>query len=134
MVRPGSRWGRDDMAVYEPDGPPAGVPVEPGDVFLVAPKLYNPRDRKKVRPIVATLVEPSPNGDVHLLARTSDTDAEGVAHPRDAALSLDRDGVWEPMPHRIWRPLLDDRNVERLGKLGEPYWSRVVKMWEEREW
>lgn len=121
------------MAVYEPDEPPAGVPVEPGDVFLVPPKLYNPDDPKELRPIVATLVELSPNGDVHLVARTSDTDAEGVDHPRDTALGLDRDGVWEPMPHRIWRPLLDERNVERLGTLEEPYWSRVLKMWEEAE-
>jgi hypothetical protein len=122
------------MTVYEPDEPPAGVPVEAGDVFLVPPVLYNLRDPKKWRPIVATLVEPSPNGHVHLVARTSNTDAEGLFHPRDRELGLDRDGVWEPMPHSIWRPLLGEPTVERLGKLMEPYWSRVLKMWEEGEW
>lgn len=122
------------MTVYGPDPPAEPVPVEVGEVFVVHPKLYNPNDPKTERPIVVVHVEASATGDVHIRARTSDTDAEGVPHAADRRLGLERAGTWEPIPYRIWRPLLAEPAVERRGMLGEPYLSEVLRMFREVKW
>lgn len=103
--------------------------VTAGEVFWVPPKLYATKDPRTKRPIVVVRVDEQADGDIHFVARTKDVGAAGVPHPRDRALGLDLDGVWEPAPLSMLRRRLTEPGVERCGMLAEPYWSAVLAMW-----
>jgi hypothetical protein len=70
--------------------------------------------------------------DVPVLTRTSDTTARGVAHPRNPAIGLTKEGVFAFRYQRSidqrWFALPD--RVKPLGQLEKQYFDQVLAWWE----
>lgn len=108
----------------------AGEPFLPtvGQVYQINTIIYTfGTDPAPERPVVVLAV-PTSSGSVapiQIVTRTSQ-DAPGIRHPSDRALKLNKDGVFSDLgsvEQSLWRP----GNVELLGVLPEPYFSRVME-------
>lgn len=111
---------------------PLGVPFLPsvGQVYLVATIIFQPADKKPRRPVVVVGAPLDLRGRVAVVARTSDTDEDGIAHAADLALGLDKDGVFARLKTteaQLWTP----RNVLLRGSLPADVLRDVVARWYE---
>ena len=123
---------RDDgrPAVRRQD--PADVPFLPtvGQVYLVATVLFQPPDKKPHRPFVVVDAPLTMRGRIAVVARTTDTNAAGIAHSADPALSLDKDGVFallKSVEAQEWTP----RNAALCGQLPPAVLQQVIRRWYE---
>ncbi|GAB3429054.1 hypothetical protein GCM10027569_73450 [Flindersiella endophytica] len=105
----------------------SGEPFLPkvGELYLVATFIYSTFDPAADRPVVVIMVPPGPESrfPIQFVTRTS-KQAPGVPHPVDMQLGCDRDGVFSSLAsaeQQLWTP----QNVQRLGVLPDPYWSKV---------
>ena len=99
-----------------------------GQIYQINTIIYTfGTDPAPERPVVVLAV-PTSSGSVapiQIVTRTSQ-DAPGIRHPSDRALKLNKDGVFSDLgsvEQSLWRP----GNVELLGVLPEPYFSRVME-------
>ncbi len=111
---------------------PADVPFLPslGQVYLVATVLFQPPDKKPRRPFAVVEAPLSLRGRIAVVARTTDTDVDGVRHDADPALSLDQDGVFallKSVEAQEWTP----RNVLLYGQLPPAVLQQVMRRWYE---
>jgi len=103
-----------------------------GEVYMVDTSILNGRDPKPCRPVVVVSV-PDNGADlrVWVVARTSDLRQQGVPHPADSRLRLDRPGVFADAYVR-WGHLddfTDGRRARLCGKLDQRTLERVLGRW-----
>lgn len=109
-----------------PNGP------EAGEIYHVDTALLSKRDTHvdRYRPVVVVKVK----RDLRLVmvyTRTTDTHERGVHHPKDLALSLDRDGVFaERWDQSVDLGMFVYPLVIRRGRLDPATFARVIEMWE----
>jgi hypothetical protein len=111
---------------------PADVPFLPslGQVYLVATALFQPPDKKPRRPFVVVDAPLTLRGRIAVVARTTDTDVDGIAHGADPALNLDKDGVFawlKSTEAQLWTP----RNALLYGQLPPLVLQQVMRRWYE---
>ncbi|WP_433521682.1 hypothetical protein ACQPZ2_30880 [Nocardia pseudovaccinii] len=89
--------------------------------------IYWSNDPAAARPVVVLCVPPAetPHGVIQFVTRTSKS-VQGIQHPADTSLQLDRKGVFSHLAsaeQHLWAP----QNVELLGVLKDPYLTRVLE-------
>jgi hypothetical protein len=121
--------GRKPHAVRVPDMGPLSSAFTPrvGQLYWVMSLLYSSSDPAAARPAVVVGVSSprSLTARIRIVTRTSQG-VDGVRHPRDLALRMDRDGVFSDVLSCLassWRY----GHVKLVGELGEPYLSEVIK-------
>lgn len=125
MREPNRRGHAVRVPYLGPPGPPF-VPVV-GGLYRVMSLLYSSSDPAPARPVVVVEVpaRSTPTARIRVVTRSSHA-VEGVAHPADLALELDRNGVFSTLGLVLassWR----SGAVLHLGDLPEPYLSRVIE-------
>lgn len=111
---------------------PADVPFLPsvGQVYLVATVLFQPPDKKPRRPFVVVDAPMTLRGRIAVVARTSNTEVDGVQHDADPALNLEKDGVFawlKSTEAQLWTP----RNVLLYGKVSPAVLKQIMRRWYE---
>ena len=111
---------------------PLDLPFLPsvGQVYLAVTIMFQPADKKARRPVVVVGAPLSLRGRVAVVARTSDTDEDGVAHAADLGLGLDKNGVFARLKSteaQLWTP----RNVLLRGLLPAAVLRDVIARWYE---
>lgn len=111
---------------------PADVPFLPtvGQVYLVATVLFQPPDKKPHRPFVVVDAPLTLRGRISVVARTTNTDADGIAHGADPALGLSKDGVFallKSVEAQEWTP----RNALLYGELPPAVLQQIIRRWYE---
>lgn len=103
-----------------------------GGIYRVQTILLTGSDPKPTRPVVVVALPALGLPDVPVLARTSDTRQRGIAHPKNPALRLTKDGVFAFRYQRSIdvRYFANEDAVAYLGMLEEPYFSQIVEWWE----
>lgn len=101
-------------------------------MYWVETWILGGADPKARRPCVVVRAPVSDSDIVMVITRTSDTDARGVSHPRDPSLGLTEPGVFEGRRlHSAEMRQFKPPFAEHAGTLPEPYFSRVVNLYEE---
>ncbi len=106
---------------FDAPGPPY-LPTE-GCVYWIQSVLYSSSDPAPARPAVVLLVPARASAPIQIVTRTSKS-APGVAHPADAALGLDHDGVFSDLVS-VERSLWCPQNVRLCGRLADSLWRAV---------
>jgi hypothetical protein len=121
MQRPGGR--------ERPGGTGSGEPFLPeiGEVYQIVSLVYGSSDPAGERPCVVVLVPRAPHQRIGIVTRTSDVNVEGVAHPKDVDLGLNRNGVFAGY-NSVEQHLWSTANVRYLGRLHEPWLTKVLEM------
>lgn len=120
MERPGGK--------ERPGGTGDGAPFLPraGEIYQVKTDIYMSFDPAAERPCVVVAVPTAAHHRIGIVTRTSDTDVDGVAHPADRSLNLDRDGVfvgYNSVEQQLWT----SANVRYLGTLPDPWLTSVLE-------
>lgn len=112
---------------------PKGDPGDPflpeiGEMYLVETRIFSfgadpAADRRAV--VIGVPGDPDSKAPIQVVTRTTQA-VPGIEHPADPATGCEKDGVFADLAsveRQLWRP----ENVIRLGKLPEPFLSRVLE-------
>jgi hypothetical protein len=110
----------------------AGLP-EVGDVFMTDTLIFVNGDHALERPVVVVRAPRRAVDYVAVIQRSSTAKTqEGVDHPKDAALGLNKDGRWVLDYHRARRCDEFLAASTLRGRLDRAYLEPLIAMWEQR--